>query len=126
MMNTFILGIGSNCSERELQMNKAMKFIYNSFERVKISSIYETPAENGKDAPYLNAVAIADSELDIEKVTLLIKQWEQDCGRTVASKLEGVIPIDLDVVTWNEDVVRPKDFNKSYFTKGLLQLIKSE
>lgn len=121
--NVFIVGIGSNSFDRESQMKKTIEFITNSFENIYVSEIYETPAENGKDASYLNAVLVATTEKEIDDVNAMIKQWECSCGRTAMSKLEGIIPIDIDIVTWNEDVVRPKDFVKTYFTKGLLQLI---
>lgn len=121
--NVFIIGLGSNSHDREFQMKKAIEFIENSFEYTRLSEIYETPAENGKDAPYINAVLVATTEKDIDEVNAMIKQWECSCGRTAMSKLEGIIPIDIDIITWNENVVRPKDFSKTYFTKGLLQLI---
>ncbi len=121
--NVFIVGIGSNSFDRESQMKKTIEFITNSFENIYVSEIYETPAENGKDAPYINAVLVATTEKEMVDVNAIIKQWECSCGRTTMSKLEGIIPIDIDIVTWNEDVVRPKDFVKTYFTKGLLQLI---
>lgn len=121
--NVFIVGIGSNSFDRESQMKKTIEFITNSFENIYVSEIYETPAENGKDAPYINAVLVATTEKEMVDVNAIIKQWECNCGRTTMSKLEGIIPIDIDIVTWNEDVVRPKDFSKTYFTKGLLQLI---
>ena len=36
----------------------------------------------------------------------------------------GVIPIDLDIVIWNNNIIREKDFNQKYFQIGWHQLNK--
>lgn len=122
-MNRFVLGVGSNSSDRIWQVDNAIKWIKEKFSNVKLSSIYETRAQNGKDADYINFVVRADTNISIDDVSVMLKTYESICGRTPASKLEGVIPIDLDIVVWNGEIVRQKDFNLPYFARGYHELV---
>ena len=54
--NTCTIGLGSNCEEREQQINQAIEHLSSYLSKCSVSSIYETEAINGTDAPYMNAV----------------------------------------------------------------------
>lgn len=123
-MNKVVFSLGSNSDDREAQMRKAISHLMSIFENVKVSAIYETPALNGKDEPYYNAVMIVDTELDYDEVVRCSKEWELKSGRTKESKDKGVVPIDIDVVLWNDNVVRQKDFSCSFFVEGYNQLLQ--
>ncbi len=125
-MNTFIIAIGSNSRDRQWQMEQAIERLKEKFKNESVSSIYECSADNGKDAPYLNAVMVASTSMSLEETNSYLKQWEVLCGRTPASKLEGVIPIDLDIIVWNNEIIRQKEFNKPYFARGYHELIAAE
>lgn len=122
-MNTLVISLGSNSNDRSVQMDNAVLYLKSIFDGVSYSTIYETQALNGKDAPYLNAVAVANTDLSIVDATKMLKEWECKCGRTIESKLVGSIPIDLDIVVWNGEVVREKDFSCDFFTRGYQQLV---
>lgn len=124
-MNKMILSLGSNSSDREWQMKQAIKQIKQLFTKVVLSEIYEVAAHNGIDAPYLNAVAVASTNMSLDEVNVACKQWETICGRTPASKIQGVIPIDIDVVAWNGEIVRETDYSREYVAKGIVQLLNS-
>ena len=53
----------------------------------------------------------------------MLKKWEADHGRTMEDTLSGVIKIDLDLVIWNEHILRPKDFERHYFNRGYRELL---
>lgn len=122
-MDKVIISLGSNSYERHIQMENAILFLKSNFENVSVSKIYESEALNGKDASYLNAVAIFETNFTFEKTTKTLKEWEKQCGRTPESKLKGSIPIDLDIVVWNGNVVREADFSYPFFTQGYNELI---
>lgn len=124
-MNRFVLGVGSNSSDRQWQMENAVKWIKEKFSNVKASSLYETRAANGRDENYLNLVLRADCNMSLEKTIELLKQYETICGRTPASKMVGVIPMDLDIVVWNGNVIRPDELDYPYFSRGYHELIAS-
>lgn len=124
-MNRLILSIGTNSADREWQMSQAIKRMKQLFKKIVVSDIYEVPAHNGVDAPYLNAVMVATTSMSLEETNGLLKQWEALCGRTPVSKLQGVIPIDIDVVVWNDEVMRPVDYSRSYVSLGISRLLAS-
>lgn len=122
-MNVVVLSLGSNSSDKEQQMTNAVKQMKHLFKSVAISDFYEVPAINGKDAPYLNSVMVVSTAMAIDEMNLLLKRWEIECGRTLESKQKGVVPIDLDIVMWNREVIRPVDYSRSYVSKGIAQLL---
>lgn len=123
-MNTLVISLGSNSPDREWQMRHAIERIKKHFSNVKLSDIYETPEHSGKYEPYLNCVIIAETNMELDEANKFMKQWESLCGRTPNSKLIGVIPIDLDIVIWNYETIRPVEFGRSYFQQGYIQLCK--
>ena len=89
---------------------------------LSVSSAYSTPALNGKDNDYLNAVAEGYVECDFETLKAQMKDYERSSGRTPESKLMGVVPIDIDIVMWNDEVVKAGDYEQSYFKIGWNEL----
>lgn len=122
-MNKLIISLGSNSRDRELQMECAVQHLTQILSKTVMSDIYESPAHNGVDAPYLNAVMLASTTKSIEEINAAFKQWEIECGRTAVSKQQGIIPIDLDVVVWNGEVIRATDYSRDYVSKGVAQLL---
>ncbi len=125
-MNTVVLSLGSNSQERVNEMHKCMEWLCGRLSNVKMSQAYETPALNGIDDNYMNAVVTGMSGVDYEELNQCFKQYEKDCGRTAESKKNGVIPIDIDIVIWNDKIMKIRDFEQSYFQIGWEELTKSE
>ena len=121
--NSCTIGLGSNTPDREYQIKKAIEHICGYLSKCDISSVYESPAFNGKDKPYLNAVIHGYASQDYDSVIKFLKDWEASCGRTQVDTLEGIIPIDLDLVIWNQHIKRPKDFERHYFNRGYRELL---
>lgn len=124
MNNAVVLSIGSNSADREAQMTNCIAWLRGIATLTKLSSVYNSPASNGKDPDYLNAVAEITSTLTHPELTKLLKDYERQCGRTPQSKALGSIPIDIDIVMWNGEVLRPKDFAQYYFAKGWNEINK--
>ena len=53
---------------------------------------------------------------------ILFKQIEQQSGRTPESKNNGIIPLDIDLLQWNDTILKPEDFRRPYVQSGLLSL----
>lgn len=121
-MNRLIVGIGSNTADRDKRMSAAVAYFTASFSDVLVSSIYETPEWSGRYAPYLNCVAVGFTDRSVDEVTDELKRYELDNGRTSAMKLAGAVTIDMDVVVWNDEVLRPVDMEREYFRRGYDQL----
>ncbi|MDE6175427.1 MAG: 2-amino-4-hydroxy-6-hydroxymethyldihydropteridine diphosphokinase [Duncaniella sp.] len=122
-MNCCTIGLGSNTSDRQYQIEKAIENLLGHLEKASASSVYESEAFNGKDEPYLNAVVHGYTALDRETFVKELKEWEAQNGRTIEDTLKGLIKIDLDLVIWNEHILRPKDFERHYFNRGYRELL---
>ena len=122
-MNNVILSLGSNSHDSNEQMRRCIHWLQNTLQVTAKSTVYRTAATNGKDADYTNAVVAVGTSMPIDQLNGLMKQYERECGRTPQSKSLGSIPIDIDVVIFNNQVIRPKDFAQPYFTIGYQQLL---
>lgn len=121
-MNRIIISIGSNTADRATRMDEALRWLGLQFPGLKTSSIYETPEYHGVYAPYFNCVAEAASDLSAEDIVCLFKNYELSQGRTPESKKSGQVPIDLDVVMFNNENLRPHETVRDYFLIGYRQL----
>lgn len=118
-MAKYVLSLGSNCSDKIIQIRKAFDWLNTlSSTPVKASDIYETHALNGVDADYVNVVCVCSVDSDIDVFNQSLKLYEKGNGRTPESKITGVIPIDIDIVMVDGNVVRQKDYIQEYFQKG--------
>lgn len=117
-MNKLTISIGSNSKDKEQQMSDCISWLKENLQATIVSEIYSSPALNGKDPEYLNAVATALSEEHHENLVKKFKAYETSCGRTLNSKKRGEIPIDIDIVIWNDDILRQKDYCQEYFKIG--------
>lgn len=121
-MNNVILSLGSNSHDSNEQMRRCIHWLQNTLQVTAKSTVYRTAATNGKDADYTNAVVAVGTSMPIDQLNGLMKQYERECGRTPQSKSLGSIPIDIDIVIFNGQIIRPKDFAQTYFTLGYQQL----
>ena len=121
-MNNIVISIGSNHRDRDLYVEQCIDFLRQRFSDVRVSATYSTPADNGRDADYLNAVMAGQCTDDYDRTKALLKLYETAHGRTPLSKALGVVTIDLDIVMWNGEVLRQRDFDQKYFQIGWKQL----
>lgn len=122
-MNKVVLSIGSNSQDKNIQMTQALKWLSYNLNNCYQSSIYSTPSINGMGDDYVNAVIIGETELELSELTHLMKQYEKDSGRTPESKFKASIPIDIDVVIFNNVIIKKKDYNFNFFQIGYKELI---
>ena len=92
MTHTAVLSLGSNWGDREKAVSDALSLIQRQLGETVHSDIYFTPAVNGKGPDYANCVAAVYT------------------------------PLDIDLVIFDGDVLRPADFTRKYFYRGLLQI----
>lgn len=121
-MIRFTLSVGSNDGDRAQNVSKAIEWICDVFSDVKFSAVYETPEIHGKGTPYMNAVADASTRLCMDDVNALMKEYELNHGRNLHARAQGRVPIDIDIVIWDGDVIRPFDRSAEFFRIGYRQL----
>lgn len=123
-MNTQVshIGIGSNSPDAPQRIVAALDALSVHFSIAHASSTYSTPAINGVNPDYINAVVAISSPDSPEAITATLKKLEALVGRKAESKALGIVEIDLDLVVYQGQVLRPKDFCQEYFQIGYRQL----
>lgn len=125
-MNRVIVSIGSNSSDREARVDAAVSWLCGELSECLTSEIYETPEYSGQYPAYCNCVAEGLTSLDVGSLESLLKDYEKDAGRSAESKLTGIVPIDLDIVGYGGEILRPVEFDREYFAIGYRQLHNKE
>ena len=123
-LNAIAVSIGSNVPQQQEQVVACIGWLKQTLTDASASSTYCTPAVGGHGADYTNCVVIGKTAATIQDITAQFKAYERQCGRTPECKALGLVPIDLDVVIFNGEVVREKDFNQIYFKIGWEELQK--
>ena len=100
----------------------AKKYLSDRFDKIVFSESIESNAIGGECGIYLNAVAIVETEKRLEDMESFLKATETILGRVRGLESKGLVQIDLDLVEWNGNVLRPKDAARPYYVDCLNSL----
>lgn len=104
-MTRVAIGLGSNKGDRA-------GFLLSAFERLSedvlqkpvLSKVHETAAWGGvAQHPFLNAVAVGETDWKPPALVNYLKELERELGRT-ASERYGDREIDLDLLAYGEEI----------------------
>ena len=117
-MLSVVISVGSNCGDRREMVKMGIEWLKTKLMEMKYSSIYETPCALKSGSAYMNAVVSGFYEgvgydLDDE-----LKLKEQEMGRTAECRARGEVPIDMDIVMENGEVVKEWDYRQKFFRIG--------
>jgi len=100
-----VIALGSNLGNRELNIDSAIAELAKIIEITHLSTNHETDPVGGPEQPkYLNAILIAETELDPHELLISMLEIENKLGR----KREihwGPRTIDLDLIVVGDEVV---------------------
>lgn len=130
-MNHLILLLASN-SDAEKNLTEARKRLAVAFpENVHFSENHWSAAlvQEGQVAPqgecatYLNAVCRAQTSMTLEEVQVFLKTTEAEMGRIRGIQAQGRVSMDMDLVEWNGNILRPKDAAQEYYSVCMKDLL---
>lgn len=122
MLNKVIVGLGSN-QDKEKNMAHAVKLLCDYFVSIRFSgAVYTEPVNMLNPSLFLNQVAVAFTEEEPDEIIKYFKSVEKQLGRMPEDKLKESIPIDIDLLQWNDRVLKPSDIQRSYIQTALLML----
>lgn len=122
-MSNAIIGLASNRKEGEEILHQTIEKLSRDFRSARFSNCYLTdPVGSCSKRMYWNCTGIIETNLDLDTLKNSFKTMEREAGRMPDSKQTGDIPLDIDIVVWNNYVVRPRDWEQPYFQTGLKQL----
>ena len=122
-MNTALIMLGSNFnSEQNIEI--AIEKLSEHFEIEKQSSIIETqPFGKHYVNNFQNIALKIQSEETAEETKLIFKDIEMEMGRTSESKTLGIIPIDIDLIYWNDNLIH-RDFDRFKFVRMCIEEVR--
>lgn len=124
-MNKALICIGSNTSNRKAILCDTLKYLQQEGHIEASSSCYETPATGHSTSPsYLNCVLLLNTPVDYETLKYRFKIRETEAGRTPEAKIAGTVSLDIDIVIWNDLIIKPDDLNQTYMKQGLKEIIR--
>ena len=124
-MNKAFLCIGSNIDSCigsvHFQYDSSTSSISEALRRIESlgCTINATSGEYASNEKYRNEVVIVVTSMSYDELVKATKGIESDMGRNAEMKQLGIVPIDIDVVTFNDDVKKPNDYNAYYFKMGI-------
>ena len=122
-MNKAIVGIGSNIVDAKERVEECCRLLSEISIESRFSSVYETEAVGTIPQPtYHNCVGVLQTSQSFEELKQKFKEIEREAGRLPEHKAEGKVIIDIDIVVWNNEVIKPTDLTRSYMTIGMDEL----
>lgn len=102
-LNKILISVGSNI-ERDKYTRAGVACLKQHFSQVSCSSVYESEAVGFDGGAFYNLVVCAYTALDVAQVNDILKQIEQQNGRTHSEKKFCSRTLDLDLLTFNRVV----------------------
>ena len=95
------INIGSN-QDREANIVGAIELLRLNFGDIKISDIFESPAQGFKGDDFYNIGVNTNTELSVDDVNAVLKDIEKTFGRDRSAPKFSSRLIDLDLVVYDE------------------------
>lgn len=121
-MNKVLISIGSNFDSGN-NVNCCRLLLDLHFENIFYSQVCETvPYGENYKHNFLNQLAVFTTEKPLSEVQNILKSIERQIGRTSNDKETGLVKIDVDLVVWNHEILKPKDISRTYVKSLLVTL----
>ena len=119
----YTISIGSNEQRRE-NMELARRRLTELFPGIRFSEEEETaPLFFHRPTLFSNQVARFVSDNPAEEITVCLKTIEREAGRKPEEKEREIVRLDIDLLSCDETVYKPKELKRGYILRGLKQLL---
>lgn len=113
-MSTILLSIGSSTFAKT-NIDKAKRMLSYVFPGIIFSDpILSEPEDDKYKFLFRNILASFVTEMSQEEIIDKIKQTERAIGRTPKDKYQGKVVIDIDLLKYGEEILRPQDYEREY------------
>ena len=121
-MHKVLLSIGTN-TDACFNMKRAIDSLHSCFPNIQFTTIIESVACGAIfKGPFLNTLAYFETNMVKEDIKVRFKGIEKNMGRQPSHKAEGIVIIDIDLIQWNNEVLKPEDFKRDYMCELLEQV----
>ena len=106
-MTRVYVGIGSNI-DRDKYIRAGARLLNDSFGKLSLSTVYDSPAYGFKGDNFYNLVAGFDTTLDLQTLATRLREIEYACGREWQAGRFVSRTLDVDLLLYG-DLVRHDD-----------------
>ena len=132
-MARIYVSVGSNV-DRENRLRQSMALLRESFSDVDVSPVYDSAAVGFEGSNFLNLVAGFDTELEVEEVTAIFHEIENQLGRDRSLPKFASRSIDLDILVYDDRILnvpgiripRPEILENAFVLKPLQDIAPDE
>jgi 2-amino-4-hydroxy-6-hydroxymethyldihydropteridine diphosphokinase len=103
-MAEIFVSLGSNI-DRERQLRRAAQALTSAFDTLRLSPVYESDAYGFDGPPFYNAVAHAETALDLNAVLATLRAIEDAQGRVRQADSFHSRTLDLDLLLYDDLVL---------------------
>jgi 2-amino-4-hydroxy-6-hydroxymethyldihydropteridine diphosphokinase len=123
------LGLGSNVEAQD-NLHSCLDALLLQFRDMKLSNVFESPAQAQGRGTYLNMAVGFDTDLSLAELRPLLKQMERKQGRSPERDARGEIPLDIDILLYGQQqgnvdglsLPRPQLLSEAYVLWPLSQV----
>ena len=118
-VHKYIVCIGSNYNRKE-NLTFARQKLTESFSSICFAPELETkPLFFKNPALFSNQVVLFFSDKDEEVVRKMLKDIEQRSGRRPEDKKEEKVCLDIDMLLYDNKILKPEDWQRGYIQQSL-------
>ncbi len=122
-MNKALISLASNDKDKQQILANIEETLRHHVTVIRQTPVYLTTAVGtALSSEYANALMLVETEETYESLRHSFKIYEQQAGRTALSKLQGIVPLDIDIISWNGIIIKQKDLQYEYMKEGLAML----
>ena len=107
----YILMLGSNTGNRQLQLDKAHDMLMQCMELTSVTPYYDNPDITGRSTDYLNCLIRATSPLSPDALRAELRRMEAAIGRDRSTPLHVVI--DIDILACDNTILKPSAYRSA-------------
>lgn len=118
-----LLCMGSNADSSAHHLSDARMSLQASFPDIRFGRLMETQAiGSGFHSPFRNQLARFSTALSADSLHRLFKELERRSGRLPEDKPAGIVKLDIDLLVYDGEVLKPEDMEREYVRLGLKEL----
>jgi len=122
-MVKILVSLGSNIYSKQ-NIDRARRMLTHYFPDVVFTqSIITTTTDEKQLFPFRNVLGVFYSDLPSSEIIQKLKTIEFAMGRQPRDKESGKVVIDIDLLQYGDEILRPEDYERAYVQELLTRLI---
>lgn len=113
-----IITIGSNAHDAERRVKEACDYLRGIINDIHFSDAVCAPSYTGIGADYVNIAVTGTCSCSGEALHRELRRYEDAHGRR-RPDAQAIVAIDIDIVTYGEDILKPADMAQPWLGRAL-------